>query len=115
MTQHSGDDLSAMRHALAEAETFTRAQVADLLSRAFAFDLNELMWQDGYAAGYRARVAEENAAYPPEPHKLVTTAGQDAIRVHRARAGVDIVEPREGDFPGYGIEHVRAMKDGWPE
>lgn len=116
VTHGSGDGLSNMRQALTTAETFDRAQVADLISRALACsEPAELIWAAAWEAGYWARVAEENAAYPPERLRLVSSAGEDAIRVHRAREGVDVVEPREGDFQGIGVDAVRAMRGGWPE
>lgn len=91
--------------------TWTTSQVAFLLAtdrrwvaEALAVDPPELSFAAGHAAGYRDRVAEENAAYPPSPFRVVTSAGEDAIRVHRSREGVDAPGPREGDYQGGAVE-----------
>lgn len=89
----------------------TRDQVADLISLMLENDDTDLAWRAGYEAGYQARVNEENAAYPPTPYRLTTSAGEDARRVHRSRCGVDRVEPRPGDFPGYGPEYVQRLRE----
>jgi hypothetical protein len=51
---------------------FTSAQVADLMATAARWgresaDWESPGWRAGFDAGYRARVAEENQAYPPPP------------------------------------------------
>lgn len=93
--------VSGMVAALMHAETFTRAQVVDLLARAFASEQPaDLIWQAGYEAGWWARVAQENAAYPPEPMRLATTAAQDAVSVHRSRMRVDERYERPDDHMG---------------
>ena len=59
MTNDNRSVTHGMTEALAHAQTFTRAQVADLLARAFASaEPAELAWRSGYEAGYWARVAE---------------------------------------------------------
>jgi hypothetical protein len=73
---------------------------------------SRLSYLAGFETGYRQRVTEENAAYPPEPMRLVTTHAQDAVRVHRERVGVDVVAPREGDWPG-GDADTAMARYGW--
>lgn len=100
--------------------TFSAAQAAYLMGAAaqWARDVADgepspLSYRAGFEAGYRARVAEENAAYPPEPYDLRSSAGEDARRVHRIRSGVDVVEPRPEDFQGYGPEYVAELRERW--
>lgn len=45
---------------------FTQEQMLRLIWLAIG-TWDDLAWRDGYEAGYRARVAEENAAWPPPP------------------------------------------------
>jgi hypothetical protein len=109
------NDIGASWRRLIEALTdpdrlYDRDQLAHLMTTAvrWGYELrtdeeqepDPLSWHAGYLAGYRQRQAEENAAYPPPRLHVVTTAGQDAIRVHRARAGVDVVAPRPDDYRG---------------
>jgi hypothetical protein len=102
-----------------EDHLFTREQVGYLISMILGTgDDADLAWRAGYEAGYWARVAEENATYPPKPWDLVPRAGEEAIRVYRKRVGVDAVGPRPGDFPGLGQEAVEALRKEetpWPE
>ncbi len=86
---------------------FTSGQVAYLMGtsgrwarEAIEGEPSPLSFEAGRLAGYRERVAEENAAYPPAPHHVTTSAGEDAIRVHRSRMGVNVSGPREGDYTG---------------
>jgi len=70
----------------------TREQVAsiiDLLIGSTDEDTHDLIWKSAFAAGYQARVDEENAQYPPPPYSLPT----------RDRTPVDTTA-REGDFKG---------------
>ncbi len=91
--------------------TFTSGQVAYLMATSGRWaresiegEPSKLSFEAGRQAGYRERVAEENAAYPPTPHHVTTSAGEDAIRVHRSRMGVDAPGPREGDYTGGPVE-----------
>lgn len=84
---------------------FNREQVAFLMSTAGRWGREQAEWDSpayraGFEAGYRARVAEENASYPPARHSVVTSAGGDAIRAYRARMRVDERYTRPNDFPG---------------
>ena len=81
---------------------FLMAESARWAREAIEGEPSPLTYAAGVADGYWQRVAEENAAYPPEPYRLTTTARQDAVAVYRKRSGVDVVEPRPGDFPGRG-------------
>jgi hypothetical protein len=107
-----GDRISRLVEALADPDhQFTSAQVAFLMGTAARWAREDRdgepgpeTFEAGRRAGYLERCAEENAAYPPEPYYVVTSAGQDAIRVHRSRMGVDVVEPREGDHPGGPVD-----------
>lgn len=93
------------------AHLFTRDQVGYLISMILGTgDDADLAWRAGYEAGYWARIAEENAAYPPARTNVCTTAGEDAVRVYRSRMGVDKVEPRDSDFPGLGMEAVEQLR-----
>jgi hypothetical protein len=91
-------------------QMFTGEQVAHIVSLMMENDDTELSYRAGWDAGYWARVAEENAAYPPEPFRVRTTVREDAVRVHRGRQGVDSPGPREGDFAGLGMAAVDALK-----
>jgi hypothetical protein len=87
------------------AARFNREQVAFLMATASRWGRETSEWDSpayraGYDAGYWARVAEENAAYPPPRLNLAATAREDAVRVHRARMRVDERYVRENDFPG---------------
>ena len=97
--------------------TFSRSQVAYLMgaSGQWARDVvdgepSPLSFRAGWEAGYRARVAEENAAYPPEPMSVLPPQRETTIAVYRGRAGVDVVGPREGDFQGLGDEAVERLR-----
>ena len=74
----------------------TREQVAsliDLLLNSTARDDSDLVWRAAYEAGYRARVAEENALYPPPKHNLL----------YRETVPVDTA-PRPDDYRGGPVE-----------
>lgn len=86
---------------------FTPAEVAYLMStagrwghdaRADESEPDPLSAAAGWDAGYRARVAEENAAYPPVP---VFVAGQWADRAdYRAACDAAASVPRTEDYLG---------------
>jgi hypothetical protein len=102
------------------AAVYSSSQVAYLMGVAAQWsrdiidgEPSPLTYRAGFAAGYRARVAEENAAYPPEPLHLTTTARQDAVAVYRSRIGVDTVVPRPEDFGGLGAEYVAELRERW--
>lgn len=78
MTKDSGSGVrnrsgvQRMVEALESAETFTRAQMAYVVSLALHLAPEaEMAYQAGREAGYWERVAEENAAYPPTPYLVV--------------------------------------------
>lgn len=87
---------------------YTSSQVAFLMGTAGRWareavdgEPSELSYRAGYQDGYRARVAEENAAYAAlKPHDVVAPVREDAIRVHRARERVDERHVRDVDFLG---------------
>lgn len=88
MTNDNGS-ARRMAEALATAQTFTRAQMADVIARALASgEPDEVTWRAGYEAGYWARVAEENAAYPGEPHVVVSgvTVRRDQVAARETAA-----------------------------
>jgi hypothetical protein len=91
---------------------FTHAEASFILSAAEAYGRShsgsQAMYRAGWDAGYLARVAEENAAYPPEPYGIVTTPRED-MRLKRRREA-DVVAPREEDFAGLGIEAVERLR-----
>lgn len=113
--------VSRLAAALADAgHLFTAEQVAYLMATASRWgresvegEPSPLTYAAGLADGYRARVAEENAAYPPEPHQVTSSAGADAVRVYRRQAGVDVVEPRLDDFHGLGSDYVAELRQRW--
>lgn len=78
----------------------TRTQVANIVALTLENDDTDMAWRAGWLRGYWDRVAEENAAYPPERMRVVTSAAQDAIIVHRARMLVDSPAARENDYTG---------------
>lgn len=103
MTNHSGDDATArLVAALSDPDyVFNRDQLVHIMAAAMRWgEIDALSYEHGREAGYQQRVAEENAAYPPEPMRVVTTAAQDAVLVHRSRTGVDSGLPRENDYMG---------------
>ena len=83
---------------------FTRDQVAWIISMALGSDDPDMLWRAGYEAGYWARVADENAAYPPEPLNVTESESVAAVQVYRRRAGVDRRYHRRGDHPGGPVE-----------
>ncbi len=85
--------------ALASQETFTRAQVAWLMSEAMRWGYEARDEEDrGFWAGYNARVAEENAAYPPP--KVFTLGRWFDQATERQKADAAARLPRPGDFKG---------------
>lgn len=77
---------------MAESARWARESIEEVPS--------ELSWRAGFEAGYWARVAEENDAYPPQPYGVMTSAGRDAVEVHRIRVGIDQRYVRPEDFQG---------------
>src|SRR4051812_43743198 len=94
--------------ALTDPDTvFSRDQLAHILDTVLRWTREDrdgepdpLSYRAGVLAGYRQRLAEENAAYPPPPFGVSTTAGYDAVQVHRKRMGVDRRYRRRDDHPG---------------
>ncbi|MFF0378646.1 hypothetical protein [Actinoplanes missouriensis] len=82
-----------MVEALNTQDTFDRAQVAWLMSQA-------MRW------GYENRIAEENAAYPPEPVFILGRWFDQATE--RARADATARWPRPGDFRGHASKQQVA-------
>jgi hypothetical protein len=84
------------KHPVAEAllthENFTRAQVAWLMSEAMRWGYELRDEEDlGWHAGYNARVAEENAAWPPP--KVVAFGAWYDQALERERADADRGQP----------------------
>lgn len=106
----TADGLFAARLAAALVDpdhVFTAGQVTFLMATAARWgresvegEPSPLTYAAGLTDGYRARVAEENAAYPPEPTRLATSASADAVRVYRKRMGVDRRYRRRADYRG---------------
>lgn len=87
------------------AAVFTAAQVADLMATAARWGRESVegepspdSYQAGYTAGYRARMADENAAYPPPPIHFGGVWIDQAD--HRRRAHEDALRRRRGDYRG---------------
>ncbi len=112
MTHHNGSALERAVEALGDpARLFTLEQVQFFMAAAQAYGYRRaaedqapgrLSFEHGRQVGYRERVAEEEASYPPVPWRLVSSYRQDAREVHRARSRVDERYEREGDWPGGG-------------
>lgn len=93
-----------------EPVTLTRTQLAWLMSTAGRWaretpHVETLSYQAGYDAGYRARVAEENAAYPPKP--IFNAAGtQRWINQvdYRRHCDEQARTPRTNDYTGGPVE-----------
>lgn len=110
MTNDNGSAVARLVTALSDPDRlFDSDQVVFLMGAAqrWGYEAAEaemsaqpMSWAAGLQQGYRIRCAEENAAYPPRPYRLVTTAGQDAVAVHRRRERVDERYMRDGDHPG---------------
>jgi hypothetical protein len=99
---------------------FGRAMAA-LLDPDSTYTGEQLAWFMGEAArwvresafdeGYRARVAEENAAYPPERMDVYSGGGWIDRVDYRRRCDAEARQPRPGDFrPG---DRVRPMPTTW--
>jgi hypothetical protein len=88
--------------------TFTRDQliyVAASMARwareAVEGEPSPLAYAAGFDDGYRARVAEENAAYPPERDPVVVGLVGFIDRAdYRRRCDAEASQPRPGDFQG---------------
>jgi hypothetical protein len=98
--------IDRLQAALADPDhLFTREQVAYLMGEAARWareavegEPSELSWRSGYEAGYRARVAEENAEYPPPP---VSIGGRWVDQVtYRRQCDADGRRRRRGDYRG---------------
>jgi hypothetical protein len=106
VTDDTGDAFARMLDAMRDPDrTFTWEQMAYFMAR-------ERRWAygAGYAEGYRRRTDDDNAAYPPEPYHLASSLGSDAVQVYRKRHGVDVVAPRDNDFPGLGMAAVERLR-----
>lgn len=103
MTQHdsSGNATARMVDALTDPDRlFEPVQLAFFMAAAmrWGYELrtdeeapDPLSWRAGYDAGYRARVAEENAAYPPPPvFSAEAVASADRILTARFDAAADM-------------------------
>lgn len=104
---HVRSDGDRVAEALRTQATFTRAQVASLMAAAMRWGYELRDDEDrGYQAGYRTRVAEENATYPPP---LSFTFGRwydQAVERQKADAAAGL--PRPHDFPGRSQPALRA-------
>lgn len=94
---------NSVADALRELRTFTREQVAWLMSTAMRWGYELRDEEDrGYRAGYWARVAEENSVWPDDTvlfrHRdVVVGINQRAYRAEYDRAAR---LPRVDDYPG---------------
>lgn len=94
---------TSQHHPVAEAlrtqDTFDRTQVAWLIAAAFqsGYELRESE-DRGWVAGYNARVAEENMAWPPP--KVTVFGRWYEQATERARADAAARLPRPHDFKG---------------
>jgi hypothetical protein len=82
--------------------TFDRTQVAWLMAQAFRCGYELRDEEDrGFQAGYNARVAEENAAYPPAAYFIAKEHFYDLDRMaYREECDAPARLPRPGDFRG---------------
>src|SRR5689334_8047829 len=86
-----------VRVILALGVSFSPVQVASLLARAFNVgagqpDEIEMAYRAGYAEGYRALAAEQNAAWPPKPIFWATAHNRQVDQVaERRRADAEAV------------------------
>ena len=95
-----------LARALRRQESFTREQLAWCIAQAFRSGYECRDEEDrGFHAGYLARVAEENATYPPEPllnaQNVVTGISQ---RERRRQFDRIARVPRIGDHLGGPVE-----------
>jgi hypothetical protein len=80
---------------------FNRDQVLHLISLTLGDDDPAFHYRAGFEAGYWARVAEENRAYPPAPHGLVQlVSALGAKKAAREAAAAD----RGSEFKGGPVE-----------
>ncbi|MET0425015.1 MAG: hypothetical protein ABW046_14115 [Actinoplanes sp.] len=104
------------------ARLFDQAQVRFLMAAAEAYGYEKrrreeqepaaLSYWGGHADGYRQRVAEENAAYPPPPYGgLTASMREETRRIYRKRSGADVIGPRPGDFVGQGDDAVTRLRE----
>lgn len=106
------------------ATPFGRAMAA-LLDPHATFTPDQLSWYMGEAArwayeagfdeGYRARVAEENAAYPPAPTLVISDSDGHKVWMdqvdYRRRCDAEALRPRRTDFrPG---RRLRPWPPDW--
>lgn len=126
---HSAPDtavMSPMQRALATAETFTRAQVTDLMHLAMLHAEDEARWayRAGEADGYAARVDQENLQWRVDSAVPVFSHGEwfKASNQLQARRDADTVgvHPWRGDYQGggapasYEIGPGGKQTPGWP-
>ena len=106
---------SRLAEALEGQESFTREQVAWLMNEAMRWGYELRDEEDrGFHAGYLARVAEENATYPPADvlirHRDIVVGVNQ--RTYRAECDAAARLPRPGDFKGRGQAAVDALRGG---
>ncbi|BAL87264.1 hypothetical protein AMIS_20440 [Actinoplanes missouriensis 431] len=92
-------DADRVAQALRTQDSFDRAQAAWLIHAAFqsGYELG-ITEAGGFHAGYRARVDEENATWPPP--KVFTLGRWYDQAAERAEADAAARLPRPGDFRG---------------
>lgn len=93
-----------MAEAVADPDRlFTQQQMLHLVSLAFGGPEEMLAYEAGRLAGYRQRVEEENAAYPPPPYLIV-----QGIRVRgdqaAARKSAAAADGERTDHPGGRVD-----------
>ena len=109
--------LDPVAEALRTLQTFTREQVAWLMQTATRWGYEQRDAEDrGFWAGYWARVAEENSAWPDD---TVLFRHRDVVRAINQRTYRDECDqagrlPRLGDHPGGPVrwdesEDIRAV------
>jgi hypothetical protein len=107
---------SDVAEALCTLETFTRKQVAWLMAQAQRWGYEARDAEDrGFWAGYWARVAEENSAWPDD---TVLFRHRDVVlginqRAYRAECDQAARIPRIGDHPGGPVETWGDQNDNW--
>jgi hypothetical protein len=99
----SPHEATGLNHPVAEAlrtqETFDRAQVAWLMSEAMRWGYELRDAEDcGWLAGYNARVAEENQAWPPPKVFLLGRWYDQATERAKADSAARLLRPT--DFKG---------------
>ncbi len=86
--------------------TYTNAQMAWLVEDAFRRGR-----ETGYTEGWQARVAAENAAYPPAPLFIGGKWVNVPSHAERRAADMEGIKPRPGDWPG--IENGGQPPSPW--